>query len=71
MIRRYEFKCEQSHITEQFVDSNIREVNCEVCDSKAKRIISSVATKLEGTSGDFPGEAIKWARRHEKAASKR
>ena len=71
MIRRYDFRCEQGHTTEQFVDSDTRVIPCDVCGTEAKRIISPVASKLDGTSGDFPGEAIKWAKRHEKAAQKR
>lgn len=71
MIRRFDFQCEQGHTTEQFVDSEIRISPCDVCGSEAKRLISPVPSKLDGTSGDFPGEAIKWAKRHEKAALKR
>jgi Zn finger protein HypA/HybF involved in hydrogenase expression len=35
---------------------------CGSCGGEAKRIISPVKCSLEGTSGDFPGAAIKWAR---------
>lgn len=44
-------------------------VRCE-CGAEAKRLISPVKCKLEGTSGDFPGAAFKWKREHERAARK-
>lgn len=68
MIRRFDFQCKQGHRNEQFIHSDVREIECPNCGELAVRIISPVATKLDGTSGDFPGEAIKWAKRHEKAA---
>ena len=69
-IRRYDFKCGEAHITEQFVDSETRTITCTECGAEAKRLISPVPSKLDGSSGDFPGETIKWAKRHEKAANK-
>ena len=35
---------------------------CGSCGGEAKRIISPIKCALDGTSGDFPGAAIKWAR---------
>lgn len=67
-LRLFDFKCPNNHIEERFVQSDIREVKCSLCDKIAERIISPVATKLDGISGDFPGAAIKWARQHEKAS---
>lgn len=69
MIRRYDFRCEQNHTTEEFVESDVRTIQCPVCGLEAKRLISPVPSHLSGTGG-FPGEAIKWAERHEKAANK-
>jgi len=69
MLRRYDFQCEQNHTSEHFVESDVRTIPCDVCGLEAKRLISPVSCKLSGT-GDFPGEAIKWAKRHEKAAKK-
>ena len=39
---------------------------CGECDGEAKRIISPIRCQLDGASGDFPGEAMKWERRHTK-----
>lgn len=41
---------------------------CGACGEEAVRIISPIRCSLDGTSGDFPGASIKWAREHEKAA---
>lgn len=35
---------------------------CGACGGEAVRIISPVKCALDGTSGDFPGAAIKWSR---------
>ena len=69
MLRRYDFQCEHGHVTEHFVESDQRTIPCPECGLEAKRLISPVPCKLSG-KGDFPGEAIKWAERHEKAARK-
>ena len=63
--RMFDFKCEEGHTTERFIDTTIESVECEVCGEKAVKIISPVACKLDAISGDFPGESIKWARKHE------
>ena len=39
---------------------------CGECGGESKRIISPIRCQLDGTSGDFPGEAMKWAKRHQK-----
>lgn len=70
MLRRFDFQCENGHVTEHFVKNTIRETECPECGQPSRRLISPVASKLDGTSGDFPGEALKWAKRHEKAARK-
>ena len=66
--RMFDFKCEEGHTTERFIDTTIESVECEVCGEKAVKIISPVACKLDAISGDFPGESIKWARKHEGAS---
>ena len=62
----YDFTCSNNHTTEHFVSSDTKEVVCPECGLKPKRVISKTSFKLEGTSGDFPTAADKWARRHEK-----
>jgi len=63
--RMFDFRCEDSHTTERYIDTSTLSVKCEECGEKAVRIISPVACKLDAISGDFPGESIKWARKHE------
>jgi len=61
-----DYRCECSNEFEAFArrDDIVR---CK-CGRVAKRIISPVRCQLDGTSGDFPGAAMKWARQHERAA---
>lgn len=72
MARRiFEFVCtgEEPHLFEKFTDEENRSVACPECGELANRIVSAVACKLDGCSGDFPGEAMKWARkRHTRLA---
>lgn len=61
--RMYEFKCEQSHITDKYVDESTQTVTCDTCGWEAKRIMSSPMMKLEGCSGDYPTAADAWVRK--------
>ena len=71
MLRRYDFQCEHDHITEHFVETDQRTIPCPECGLEAKRLISPVPCKLNGAGRNaFPGEALKWTKRHENAASK-
>lgn len=65
MKRLFEFKCEDDHITEQFVNSEDRTSDCRTCGKPAKRIISAPRVSLDPISGDFPGATMKWARNRE------
>ncbi len=56
--------CDTVFETFDYLDATVR---CS-CGGEAKRIISPVRCTLDGTSGDFPGAAIKWARDHEHKA---
>jgi hypothetical protein len=70
--RIYEFICSNDHITEAYIDSELRTTECKVCDQPAIRIISKPLVKLEGVTGDFPGAAMQWERkRNEKMAQER
>jgi hypothetical protein len=60
--RIYDFKCKDLHITESFVDVDIKEVQCGKCDEKATRIISPTTIYLDPVSGQFPSATAKWAR---------
>lgn len=63
MKRMFDFQCDEGHIHEAFVDSEIRSNPCPECGKPAARLISTPMVKLEGTSGAFPGEAMKWERK--------
>lgn len=69
MRKIFDIRCPEGHVTEAFgySDDTFR---CGECGQEAKRIISPIRCKLEGVSGDFPGEAMKWAKRHERAAKR-
>ena len=68
MRRIYDFRCDQGHTTERYIEDTIPEIVCPQCDSDALRIISPVSFKLDYT---FPGESIKWAKRHEEEAKRK
>ena len=51
--------CGEVHEEFGYLDDTFR---CGSCGGEAKRIISPVQCQLEGTSGDFPGAAMKWAK---------
>jgi ubiquitin C-terminal hydrolase len=68
----YDFKCKDSHIIECFVDVDIKEVQCSVCDGTATRILTPPRIYLDPISGDHPSATSKWARqRAEKLAVER
>jgi putative FmdB family regulatory protein len=69
MIKRFDFKCKEcDNIQESWVKGNTPSTTCDVCGGEAKRIISPIPTKFAGVG--WPGADDKWARDHEKAASK-
>lgn len=62
MIRRYDFKCENEHVEEKWVDHSVTTSQCSICGSQSKRLISAPLAKLDPLSGDFTGATIKWAK---------
>lgn len=70
MIRRYDFKCtECNYIDEQWIESFETLSTCSECGNTSKRIISPVSTKFKGFG--WPDADDKWARDHEKAATRK
>ena len=64
MVKRiYEFVCAEGHITEAYIDSELRTTTCKECAQAAIRIVSRPMVKLEGVTGDFPGAAMQWERK--------
>ena len=67
--RMYDFKCEQNHQMESFVDETVKETTCDVCGEIATRIISPTGIYLEPFSGNHPSATARWAKqRAEKLA---
>ena len=67
MKRIFEFRCAKDHLSEKFVDDEVRSIECPHCRNKASRIISSPRISLEGITGAFPSAHEAWARKHEEA----
>ena len=75
MVKRiFEFVCtgDDPHLFERFTDENNRIVTCPDCGEPSNRIVSTPRIALDGCSGDFPGETMKWERkRAEKLSQER
>ena len=69
MIKVYDFKCTEGHYFEEFVEEGTTTSRCG-CGANATRVASATKCVLDGSSGDFPGEHIKWLRQHEESARK-
>jgi hypothetical protein len=70
MIRRYDFKCDNEHTDEYWVDHTVETTPCSVCGEPAARLIATPTVSLDPISGDFAGATIKWARQREKQIAK-
>lgn len=62
----FEFRCPDGHLNEKFIESSVRQIDCDICSQQATRIVSSVRPLLEVVSGHFPGATMKWARDRQK-----
>jgi len=63
MARRiYEFNCPDKHVSELFIDEDVRVAVCTTCGKQATRIVSAVTSSLDPLSGSFPGATIKWSK---------
>lgn len=47
---------------EELVSSDKLTAPCPECGSEGTRLISAPRARLDGCSGHFPGEALKWER---------
>jgi hypothetical protein len=61
----YDFRCDQGHVHERYVDPTERTTPCPTCNRTADRMIPAPRAKLEGFSGDFPTAADAWANNRE------
>ena len=69
MFKVYDFRCDNGHVTEEFVESSVTASRCG-CGADSTRMVSAPSFHLNGSDGSFPGAHMKWVREHEKAGSK-
>ncbi len=72
--RIFEFQCvsEDAHVFEKYCDESLKTAICPICEEVSNRIVSTPRIALDGCSGDFPGETMKWERkRAEKLSQER
>lgn len=62
MRKLFEFVCSKGHLTEKYIDDEIRAISCPLCGEQSVRLISTPRINLEGFTGAFPGAADKWLR---------
>lgn len=67
-MRIYDFRCAEGHITEKFIDSETRKIQCPECDAEAERVISPCNFHLDGCDPGFPGAYDRWAKDHKQRA---
>ena len=61
----FDFGCPScGHKFEALARSQDHTTECRECGKPADRLVSAVRCKLEGVSGDFPGAALAWDKRH-------
>jgi putative FmdB family regulatory protein len=66
MVVFKEFRCSScGHQQEHLVDNLAATHPCQGCGKEASRVHTSFNFQLEGTSGDYPTAAAKWAKNHE------
>jgi predicted nucleic acid-binding Zn ribbon protein len=60
----YDVKCTSCGNIDEVYGRKGDTVRCSVCSSDSRSIISPVACVLDGSTGDFPGAAMKWNKAH-------
>ena len=63
MLRVFDYLCPNGHRTEMFTSEVSETTEC-MCGEKALRQMSTPRVFLEGVTGDFPGAAMKWDKKH-------
>ena len=69
MFKVYDFRCDNGHVTEEFVESTVTTSRCG-CGANSTRMVSAPSFYLNGSDGSFPGAHMKWVKEHEKAGRK-
>lgn len=62
-MRVFDFLCPNGHRTELFSSTPVETTEC-MCGEQALRQLSAPRVFLEGITGDFPGAAMKWDKKH-------
>ena len=60
----YDARCESCNNVDEMYGRKEDAVRCSVCSSPSHAIISPVTFILDGSTGDFPGAAMKWNKAH-------
>ena len=71
MFKVFDFRCPNGHVEEKFVKPDVTESRCNTCDAVSTKMVSAPSFHLDGSTGDFPGQHMKWVREHEKAGRKK
>ena len=66
MLKVHDFRCTNGHLFEEFVEGGTTTSRCG-CGANDTKVVSATQGVLEGASGDFPGQHMKWVREHEKS----
>ena len=68
----FDFRCATCDTVEEaFVTPATTEIQCNKCGKSAKKILSPVTSKIDGTDPSFPGAYMKWGRMRNKRNKKR
>lgn len=68
MLKIFDVRCSEGHVTEDWVESREGTTTCSVCGSVAKPIYTPIAFHLDGASGHFPTATDRWIKDREKGA---
>lgn len=63
MKRFYEFQCPEHGVFEEYTEYT-KQYACPNCGTLVDKIISTPRISLEGVSGDFPGAAMTFEKKH-------
>lgn len=70
MNKIFDARCTDCKEVTEVFGRNSDSFRCGACGAPANRIISPIRCQLDGSSGDFPGAAMKWEREHIEAGRK-
>ena len=62
MRRLFDFKCDNGHVNEKFVDIETNEVQCPDCELKARKIVTPVKVNREKNSWK---EVRRWSKQRQ------